>query len=202
MYPNFQSKCEIWSRWPKGSCGPNNEATLIEINFAVSQSLSKVLIASCLDMTTYQSLWSRHVIPKQIDQRNPGGKMPYFSDDGLYGFILETYVYYTRVSKSTVVACPENTQSWKRSCSPRLIPLFVLFKLCVVPEKNDEKSQNFAFDHKITIKCLWWHLPKISAHLASLARDPQMTTRCVYGLFQRSVVIVTILQKLRWFDLL
>ena len=84
---------------PKGSCGPNNEAVVIEISFAVSQSSNKVLIASCLDMTTYQSLWSRHVIPKQIDQRNTGGNMPYFTDDGLYGFLWETYTYYTKVSK-------------------------------------------------------------------------------------------------------
>ena len=70
---------------------------MIEISFAVSQSSSKGLIASCLEMTTYQSLWSRHVIPKQIDQRNPGGNMPYFLDDGLYDFSMETYMYYTKV---------------------------------------------------------------------------------------------------------
>jgi len=88
---------------PKGSCGPNNEAVVIEISFAVSQSSNKVLIASCLDMTTYQSLWSRHVIPKQIDQRNTGGNMPYFTDDGLYGFLWETYTYYTKnIQRETI----------------------------------------------------------------------------------------------------
>jgi len=99
--------CSDWpleTVMPKGSCGPNNESTLIEISFAVSQSSSKVLIASCLEMTTYQSLWSRHVIPKQIDQRNPGGNMPYFLDDGLYDFSMETYMYYTKDLQRQTIA--------------------------------------------------------------------------------------------------
>ena len=95
--PKWAHSTDALSFCSKGSCGPNNESKLIEISFAVSQSSSKGLIASCLEMTTYQSLWSRHVIPKQIDQRNPGGNMPYFLDDGLYDFSMETYMYYTKV---------------------------------------------------------------------------------------------------------
>lgn len=37
-----------------------------------------------LDPTTYQSLWSRHMLQKVIDQRNHAGDMPYFSEDELY----------------------------------------------------------------------------------------------------------------------
>ena len=50
-----------------GSDAGSGEGTLIEIGFAVSNNLpNKVLITSCLDPTTYQSLWSRHVVPKVL----------------------------------------------------------------------------------------------------------------------------------------
>ena len=92
--------CQDWplefvEQTQKG-CGRENRDLLIEIGFAVSNHLSKVLITACLDRTTYQSLWSRHVVPKVIDQRNFYGDMPYFSDDGLYDFQLEVYKYYTK----------------------------------------------------------------------------------------------------------
>lgn len=75
----------------------SNSTELIEIGFAVGNNFSnKVLITSCLDQRTYQSLWSRHEVPKVIDQRNYYGDMPYFSDDGLYDFQLEVYKYYTK----------------------------------------------------------------------------------------------------------
>lgn len=83
----------------KGSpCGPAHmDGSLIEIGFAVSNNVAnKVLITSCLDGKSYQSLWSRHVVPKVIDQRNFYGDMPYFADDALYDFQLEVYKYYTR----------------------------------------------------------------------------------------------------------
>ena len=49
-----------------------------------------------LDPTTYQSLWSRHVVPKVIEQRNFYGDMPYFSEDELYDFQLDVNTYYTK----------------------------------------------------------------------------------------------------------
>ena len=80
-------------------CGPadSSDTSLIEIGFAVSSEMSnKVLFTSCLNKVTYQSLWSKHVVPSVIDQRTYYGKMPYFSDDGLYDFQLEVYNYYTK----------------------------------------------------------------------------------------------------------
>ena len=49
-----------------------------------------------LDPTTYQSLWSRHMLQKVIDQRNHAGDMPYFSEDELYDFQLDVNTYYTK----------------------------------------------------------------------------------------------------------
>lgn len=87
------------------TCGPGDRGTLIEIGFAVSNNLpNKVLITSCLDPTTYQSLWSRHVVPKVIEQRNFYGDMPYFSDDLLYDFQLEVYNYYTKNMQRDTIA--------------------------------------------------------------------------------------------------
>lgn len=77
---------------------------MIEIGFPITISATKVLITTCLDTTTYQSLWARHVVPKQIAQRNTYGNMPYFSDDGLYhDFQVEVYNYYTKIMQTETI---------------------------------------------------------------------------------------------------
>jgi len=107
---NYQYKDLGCDDWPletiveNGSCGNDGSATLIDIGFPVSPDTTKALITSCLEKTRYQSLWSRHVVPKVIDQRNPGGDMPYFSDDGLYDFQLEVYEYYTKNMQRDTIA--------------------------------------------------------------------------------------------------
>jgi len=106
--------------WPKEtvtekegeSCGPDNIGKVIEIGFAVSENNpNNVLITSCLDPTTYQTFWSRHVVPKEIDQRNFHGDMPYFSDDGLYDFQLEVYLYYTKNMQRDTIAVLVGSES-------------------------------------------------------------------------------------------
>ncbi len=60
------------------ACGSQAEAQEVTVKFETANGFFNDVFITCINFNTYQSLWSKHVLHKEIGQRTGGGNMPQF----------------------------------------------------------------------------------------------------------------------------
>lgn len=69
----------------RGSCGPSNEGTIIEIGFSTADQL-QVVMTLCFDRAEARGIYAFHQINSKIAARDTGNDRPSFRTDGYFDF--------------------------------------------------------------------------------------------------------------------